>query len=223
MGLFDQKSKTTETKTITGASGNEALLNDLFTKLAQQAGGSLSDFSGGVGVPNAQDQQLVDQSIGASGDMARRQLERTIQQLMAQMSESLGARGIQNSSIEAVGAGQIGSQGLQSIADSLSQQQMQGGQALMNLPFQRGQLELEQNAQLLQRLAGLGGAVQQGGLQERLNTIGTTTETSTSPGLGGLMQMGAGFAGPLGQLGAQLFGGGGQTDYMAAFNKGHGQ
>ncbi len=202
------------TKTIRGASGGEAQMNRLFAQIAQQAGGNLGSLADLDLTPNSQDQALVDQSIGASSDIARRELEKTLQQIMAQQSESLAARGIQGSSIESMMAGQVGSEGLRQFANQLSGQQQQGAQALMNLPFQRGQMELGRNQALMQRLTSLGGAVQQGGLQERLNTIGSTTTQTQQPGMAELMQLGASVGGmatgnPFAALGG-MFGGGGQ-------------
>lgn len=199
-----QKSTQTTERTIRGAGGNEAAMNALFTQIAQQAGGNLGDLQNLLGGPNAQDQALVDQSIGASSDMARRQLEKTLTQIMAQQSDALAARGIQGSSIEAMMAGQVGSEGLRQFADQLSQQQQQGAQALMNLPFQRAQVELGRNQALLQRLTSLGGAVQQGGLQERLNTISTKSTQETPMSAGQMMQIGQ----TVGALAAAPFTGG---------------
>ena len=200
------------TKTIRDATGNEALLNNLFTQIAQQAGAGLDDFEGLGAGPTAADRDLVEQSIGASSDIARRELERSMKQIMAQLSEELAARGIQGSSIESMMAGQVGSQGFQSIANLLSQKQAEGGQALMNLPFQRANVELGKNQALLQRLTSLGGAIQQGGLAERLNTISSKTTQTQQPGAMQLAQMGMAFANPMAALGnAALgaFGGGG--------------
>jgi len=189
------KQTTESTKTIKGASGNEAALNDLFTQLAKQAGANLGDLGDLGGTPTGADQALIDQSIGASSDIARRELEKTLQQIMAQQSEALAARGIQGSSIESMMAGQVGSEGLRQFANQLSGEQQQGAQALMNLPFQRGQLELGRNQALMQRLTSLGGAVQQGGLQERLNTIGSKTTQESQPGAMQLLQAGGAIGG----------------------------
>ena len=200
------------TKSIRSATGNEAALNALFTQIAQEAGANLGSLGQNMlGGPTAADRDLVEQSIGASGDIARRELERSMEQIMSQVSEQLAARGIAGSSIESMMAGQVGSQGLQSIENLMSREQAQGGQALLNLPFQRAQTEIGRNQALLQRLTSLGGAVQQGGLQERLNTIGQTTTQSQSGGATA-MQVGQ----QLGRLGAAYFTGGASEAALAA-------
>jgi hypothetical protein len=200
------------TKTISSASGNEAAMNELFTMLAQQAGGQLGNLGPEMlGGPTAADRDLVAGSIGASTDIAKRELEVAMQQIMAQLSEQLASRGIQGSSIESMMAGQVGSQGLRSIADLVSQQQAQGGQALLNLPFQRAQTEIGRNQALLQRLTSLGGAVQQGGLQERLNTIGSTT-TAKQSATDTAMQLGQ----TAGRTAAAIYTGGASEAVLAA-------
>jgi hypothetical protein len=171
------------TRTVDAARGNEKVISDLFTKIAQEAGGQLGDLGPDLAAgPTAQDRELVEQSIGASSDIAQRELERSIEQIMAQLSEQLAGRGIQGSSIESMLAGQAGSQGIQSMENLLSREQAQGGQALLNLPFQRAQTEIGRNQALLQRLTSLGTPIQQAGLNERLNTIDTTTVNTQSGG-----------------------------------------
>lgn len=202
--------KTTQetTRTIDQASGAEARLQALFEQLAQQAGRDLQAGPQGVGEPTAADQALIEQSIGASGDIAQRQLSQQMEQIMAQLSESLAARGVQGSSIESMMAGQIGSQGLQDIANMLSQQQAQGAQALMNLPFQRAQVEMGQNQQLLQQLTGTGNPLLQGGLQERLNTINSkNTTTQSGMSAADMAKVGMMIANPAAGIGQQLFSG----------------
>ena len=205
-------STTTQTNTIPQAGGQEAGLRQLLASLGQQAGGQFGDLSqlaqGNIGGPTEQDRQLVEQSIGASADIARRELERTLAELQGQLGEQLSSRGIQGSSIEAVQRGQLGARGLDQIANLLSQESAQGGQALMNLPFQRAQTQLGANQTLLQRLTGTGGLGAQLGLQERLAQGTSTQETPFNPMQ--LLQAGLGAANPLSALGNLIPGGGGQ-------------
>ena len=204
-------STTTQTNTIPQASGQEQNLRDLLASLGQGAGGQFGDLSqlaaGNIGGPTGADQALVEQSIGASADIARRELERTLEQLQSQLGEQLASRGIQGSSIEAVQRGQLGSRGLDQIANLLSQESAQGGQALLNLPFQRAQTQLGANQTLLQRLTGTGGLGAQLGLQERLAQGTSTQETPFNPMQ--LLQAGLGAANPLSALTNLIPGGGG--------------
>jgi hypothetical protein len=214
MGL-SAKAEETVKRDIAPAGAQEQGIMDLLAQMAQGAGGQMGDLSdlaaGRIGGPTAADQQLVEQSIGASTDIALRELERTIQQIMAQQSGQLAARGLQGSSIEAVGAGQIGSRGVDQIANLLSQQQQQGAQALMNLPFQRAQTQIGANQALLQRLTGTAGPALQASLQERLNTMTQTATGSESPSLMDYFKTGARTAVEVGKIGADPTGGGGNV------------
>ena len=186
MGQQSQQTQTTQTD-VPAATGNEAQLLNLLSQLGLSAGGQLGDLSalaaGQMGAPTQADRDLVEQSVGASTDIARRQLEQEIQQLMAQMDEQLAARGIQGSSIEAVNRGQVFGRGLDQIANMLSQQQAMGAQSLMNLPFQRAQTQIGANQALMQRLTGTAGAVMGTGLQERLAGATTRTSQTQNPGM----------------------------------------
>lgn len=95
-----------------------------------------------------QDRALVEQSIGAAGDIARRELERQMPQLLDQASASAGARGISGGSGEVASRAIVGAEAQRSLADMLSRESIAGGQALLQLPFQRAGVELGFNEQL---------------------------------------------------------------------------
>lgn len=160
-----------------GPQENRAI--QLLLQMAEQASadmGTKPDLS-----PTAADRTLISESIGSTADMARSEVERSMQEIMAQLDENLAGRGLQSSSIEAVKKGQIGSQGLQEIARMIAGAQQQGGQALMNLPMQREGLQQNMNQQLYARLIGGASPVAQGGLNERLNSgtqYGSGTQTT---------------------------------------------
>lgn len=204
--------KSTQTTTIPGASGNEAQLMQLLTRLAQQSGGQLGNLGGlaqgQIGGPSAQDYDLVQQTIGRSGEMAQRELQRMLGPLMAQLSEGTTQRNVPGSSLEQLskilGGREIAEQG----ANILSGAQMQGGQALMNLPFQRAELQLGANQQLFQQLIGAANPVMANQLQSRLAQQTTTAETPMNPM--SIFQTAAGLGGlPFGGALGGLFGGGG--------------
>jgi hypothetical protein len=170
-----QSQSTSVNRTVQGPTGNEAALQTLLTRLAGDAGGQFGDLSalaqGQMMGPTEADRQLVDQSIGASSDMAMRELQRLIPQLQAQFGEQAAARGIQGSSIDAIGQGQIYSQGVQQLGNMMSQQQQMGAQALMQLPFQRAQTQIGANQALFQRLAGTASPVMGAGLQRAIGGV----------------------------------------------------
>lgn len=185
----------TQTSRIDPAGQTESSAMRNLLDMAQRAGGQMGDLSqlaqGNVGMPSAYDQQLVEQSIGASTDIAQRELQRQLEQLMAQYGEQMAARGIQGSSIEAMQSGQIYSQGLDQMANLASQGQQMGSQALMNLPFQRAGVQLGANQQLFQQLVGGSQPVMESGLQQRLNTMTTTGKVKTPINWGEMALRGA--------------------------------
>lgn len=135
-------------------------IDQLLAALTQQGSaagaqmGNLGGLAAGNIGPNAQDQALVQQSIGASGDMARRQLEQFLAEAMPQVSSDAAARGLSGSSIEAANRAITMRGASQQFADLMSQQQQQGAQALMQLPFQRAQTQMGANQLLFQQLMG---------------------------------------------------------------------
>jgi len=179
--MGSQTTKQTTKNQINAQSASERQAMESLLQGATSAGQQMGDLSaiagGDMGMPTAYDQQLVEQSIGASTDIAERELRRRLEEMMAQYGEQMSARGIQGSSIEAMGAGQIYSGGLDQLANIISQGQGQGATALMNLPMQRAQTQIGANQALFQRLVGGAQPVMQAGLTERLNTMTTQTKT----------------------------------------------
>jgi hypothetical protein len=188
---------------VPAKSGQEKSLIDFLSQLAQQAGLQLGDLtklaSGEVGGPTAEDKRLVQESIGFTTDIATRGLEDVTSQLSANLGESLSARGIQGSSIEAVDQALL-RRGLgQDAASMIDKSRIQGGQALLNLPFQRAGVQLNANQLLFNRITGGALPALQSLLQERL-AQGTTTQTQSGFGAGDLLQLG-------GTVGGFLIGG----------------
>lgn len=139
-------------------------------ELGRQAGLELGNMQQVADTPSSADKRLVNESIGLAGQTATDEMKRAIEAIMAQQSEMLAARGLQGSSIEAVGAGQIGSQGLQEIAKLLNASRAEGGNALLNLPLQRKGMQLNEKQQLYAQLVGSSTPVLSHSLQERLGT-----------------------------------------------------
>ena len=109
---------------------------------------------GELGAPTEQQQQLVQQSIGAAGDIARRELEASLPGLFAQASGGAAARGISGSSQEAFSRAHIGGQAVRSLENLFSREQAAGGQALLQLPFQQAQTQLNAQQLLFNQLVG---------------------------------------------------------------------
>lgn len=101
--------------------------------------------------PTESDRRLVEQTIGASGDIARRQLEATLPTIMDRVTARAGAQGIVGGSGEVASRALAGAEATRSFADMLSGQQAQGAQALMQLPFQRAGMNMDFNNSLWNR------------------------------------------------------------------------
>jgi hypothetical protein len=199
-----QKTETSQsqsTKTELGErSDQEQRMLDMLESVAGGAAGQFDPaeigklLSGQGLMPTAGDKALVEESFGATRDMATRALEDFIRQGNLGLDESLSARGIQGSSIEAVQRATVNRDANRQMANILDQSRGQGAQALMGLPFQRAGMQLNANQQLFQQLLGAGGNVANFGLQERLadiDTFGTGSGTQTvQPGIGQYLQLG---------------------------------
>lgn len=191
----------TETRTnkLPPKSSMEQQLLTLLTQMAKQSGGQMGDLSklasGDMSAlgPTGADRELVGNSIGAARDMAARSLEFTGAEQQAQLGETLAGKGIQGSSIEAVQRA-IMQRGMQNeIANNVDRATQEGGQALLNLPGQRAQVQLGANAELMNRLSGAGGLSLNSMLQERLAQVKSTNKTTgASWGELGQIMMGGG-------------------------------
>lgn len=208
--------ETSQTTTIPGRSGQENEILRLLAEVAGGAGGQLGDLTALAGgdlsalSPSGADQELVNQSIMRAAEMARRAMRQQLAVGGAALDEELAARGIQDSSIEGFRRAGLESGALDMIANMVDQARQEGGQALMNLPFQRAATQLNANQALFNRIMGAGGLVSQTNLQERLAQPSTTAKTPFSAGqalqlgtqLGGVI--GAPFTGGLSFFGTGL-------------------
>lgn len=199
---------TTTTNTIPGRSSQESDLMRLLAELTGDASGQLGNLGAMAGGdlsvlgPSGQDQELVSQSITRAAEMARRALQGQLQVGGANLDEELAARGIQGSSIEGFRRAGLESGAFDQITNVVDQARQEGGQALMNLPFQRAAVQLNANQQLFNRILGAGGLVAQTGLSERLAQGTSEQETPFSVGQG--LQLGQ----QLGSIAAAPFTGG---------------
>jgi hypothetical protein len=206
--------KTEQATIIPPQSELEGNLLGLLGQIAQGGLGQLGDLGalarGELAGPTGADIELIGQTIGRTRELAESQLQRTGDVQRARLGEFLSSRGQAQGTSEAVQQGLLGADLQNQINQSVIQSQLQGGQALLNLPFQRAQTQIGANQALFQRIIGAAQPALASSLQERLAQP-TTTQTTSGFSLGDLMQLG-GLAGGLGGLGGlfgDLFGGAG--------------
>lgn len=192
-----KKAETSQETQIKPRSAQEQQLLDLFANLTQQAGGQLegidlSSLLSGEGlVPQQSDIRLAEQAIGATGSIARRELEDFVKQGNLGLDESLSARGIQGSSRESVERGLVQRDANRQAASMLDAESGRQANLLAQLPFQRAGVQLNANQALLARL-GLGQFAGNFGLQERLASTSTQGEqTESGFSAGDLAQLGS--------------------------------
>ncbi len=185
MGALSATSESNTQNSIPGANKDEQALLKLFAQIAKQAGGQMGDLSklasgdySALG-PTGADQELVSKSIGAARDMAARNAEFTTAEQQAQLGETLASKGIQGSSIESVQRALLQRDAQRQIGNNVDQATIEGGQALLNLPGQRAQIQLTANQELMNRLSGAGGVSLQSMLQARLAQGKQTTKTKS--------------------------------------------
>lgn len=199
---------TTTTQTIPGRGQQESDILKLLAELTGDAGGQLGDLGqlaqGDLSMlgPSGQDQELVSQSITRAAEMARRALQGQLQLGGANLDEELAARQVQGSSIEGFRRAGLEAGAFNQILNVTEGAAQRGGEALLNLPFQRANVQLNANQALFNRILGAGGLVAETGLQERLAQPTQTTKTpfSAAQGLQLGTQLASAFAPPLKDL-----------------------
>jgi len=175
--------KTEKTTTVPQAGAGENALQRLLQSVASGAAGQLGDLSGlaggdlsALGVTGA-DRALVQESFGATTDMAKRALEELSTTNQAKLGETLASLGQTGGSNEGLQR-MLSQLGLERGAqDLISQQTVSGNQFLANLPFQRAQTQLSANQALFNRLTGTATPALQALLQNRLAQPTMTQES----------------------------------------------
>lgn len=149
---------------------------------------------------NQQDRDLVNQAQDAMTQMARIRAERAMEDAMRQSESQMLERGMDSSSIEAINNALLGQQFQDQMGQIALQQQAQGADALMNMPFQRAGVTMNANQLLMNRLVQ--GAQVGLGYDQGIRQLNQTTETTKPSELPGqVLGMGA-------QIGAALASGG---------------
>jgi hypothetical protein len=155
-----------------------------------------------------QDRDLVNQSQDAMAQMARIRAERAMEDAARQSEAQMLERGLDSSSIEAINNALLGQQFQDQMGQIALQQQAQGSEALMNMPFQRAQTTMNANQLLMNRLVQ--GAQVGLGYDRGIRQLNQTTETSKPSNLPGqILGMGA-------QIGTAMATGGASVPVQAA-------
>lgn len=205
--------KTVSTTEIGQQTERETDILGLLEKLVAESGAQMGDLSGlarGDLSASDSDRRLIEESIGASRDMARRGAEQAYKESSALVEDDAIARGIGGSSIEAVNRAVQGNKYQDIMADVDSRSQKQEAEALMTMPFQRAGVQMNANQQLLARLTGGANPILTHDLQARLAEL---TRTKTEEG-GGWRTIGE-----MGMRGAAAIGSSGASEVAAAGNE----
>jgi hypothetical protein len=213
-------STTEETTGRAGAQsqqGGEAITQLL--NMARSGGAQMGDLSGlasGNLTLSPQDRALIQQAQQATGDVARNQMAQNMQQATRQVEDTAIGRSMQGGTIEAMLQAMLGQQGQASLDQLAMQQQGQAAEGMLNMPFQRAQVQLGANQLLLNRLVqGTTPVVNYDAAMRQLNQTSTTESNQgfgqSMAGLGATLG-GAWLSGPAGAAFAnKLLGTGGNN------------
>ena len=171
--------KTTTTSTIPEAGAQEAGLRTLLQRLIESSAGQFGDLSalaqGEVGGPTADDLALIASTLGRTRDITQRNLSVLSQEGQARLSERFAAQGMTGASSEFVDRAILERDLLRQGGNLMDRSRIEANQALMQLPFQRAQVQLGANQTLLQGLLGMANPLLQG-LQQDRALSGTTVQ-----------------------------------------------
>lgn len=156
---------TTETQNTAGpqsAQGAAALqlLGDVGQTGADQLG-DLSQIAGGNFQLSPAMMQYIAEAQRVSGDMGRAEMERNLQSTTRQIEDTAIGRQNTGGSFEAVSQALMGQEALHGLNMQGLQQEGQSYETMVNAPLQYGQMAIEGNRALLDRLVGGTGAVAQ--------------------------------------------------------------
>lgn len=182
--MGDKKTVSTQQTTIGSAGAQEQGARDILSQLASSGVdqmGNLSDLASGNLSLSPQDTALIQQIQRLSQEQARIGVQDNATLAMNQVEGNLSARGLDNSSIEAVDKALIGRQLQQSLDQSTIQGQITSADQMRKSVYDNAGIKLNANQLLLQQILGGANSGANLGLQERL-AQGTTTSTQTQKG-----------------------------------------
>lgn len=191
--------KTTTTNTIPEAGRQESGVRNQLEQLMQSLQGQFGDLGGlaqgQLGGVTADDLALITNTLDRTRDITQRNLGSLSQEGQARLSEQLSSRGISGASIESVDRAILERDLTRQGSNLLDQSRIEANQALMQLPFQRAQVQLGANQTLLQGLLGAANPLLQGLQTDRLAQGTQTEETPFS--VGQALQLGGAVAGAI--------------------------
>lgn len=194
-------SSTEITEGKAGAQSSEA--RDALRKLGivgdqgMQQMGDMSGIASGNLRLTPEQIQYLQQAQQASGDMGRIQMDENMETAKRQVEDTAIGQNMTGGSFEAINMALLGQQQQRDANRSTLQGQGQMAQDMVNMPLQYGQLAVEGNKALLDRLvAGSGQTLQyDAGMRELNQTQTKTTQDSFGSQLAGLAgQVGSAWA-----------------------------
>ena len=231
------KTTTTQTTSIPNAGGPEAQLQKLMQQLLKGQAGQLGDLSqlasGNLGITES-DKRMIADSLGFTRDIVSRDTAALSQEGQARLGETLAARGIQGSSAESVDRAILERDLQRQGANQMDQGRIEANQAMMQLPFQRAQVQLGANQQLFQNILGAANPLLSNYLQDRMARQTQTDQQSggeldafmklgslaAAPFTGGMSLAIPGIAGAAGIGGGGAAGSGAQSSLLASYQRG---
>lgn len=187
-------SSSTTTTTIPKAGAQENRARDMMEQLGTRGLGqlgNLEDLASGKLQLSPEDAALIRQIQELTGEAARNEMKSNYELSASQVEGQLLEGGLAKSSIEAVQQALLGKQMQSSLDQSALQGQITSAQQMRQGMYDTAGIKLNANQLLLNQILGGAGGLAEMGLRERL---AQTTTTTSSGGLGGLVDM-AGLAG----------------------------
>lgn len=176
------KSSETSQATIAPRSAQERRLAQMLERVAGAAEGGLGNInaiaSGDLSALSASgaDRALIEEAASASSDIANRQIDEALKRASRTVGERATAQGIDESSIEAALQALAAGEAVRSSADVADRSRQFTAESMLNLPFQRANLQLGANAQLFNQLVAASSPVLEMGLRERMAQAKTETK-----------------------------------------------
>ena len=188
------KTETSTTSSIPGMSANAARMQELLMQLGEGAAEQLGQAGPISTDPTTAQLQSIEQIQQRTGDVARSQMEAGLEMSSRQVEGNLLERGLEGSTVEAVGQALNQREHQRALNDFIATQAGQAGDMAVNSGFSNAQVQLSANQQLLNTLLGASGQIGQTNMQERL-AQGTTEGVQDQGAFGALAGMGAQAAG----------------------------
>lgn len=205
-----------QTTTIPGIGGQEQGARNILQELMSATGqlGDLSALASGQLQLSPSDTALLDQIQRLSGDASRLEMGRNLDFATGDLEEQLLARGVEGGSIEGLEQGLLRTEALHGLNQSTIEGQSTRAEQARQQVFDRGNLQLNANQLILNRILQSAGGLASMGLNERMaqpNVNQVTNETGLGAIAGTIGELGGmamGAINPLSSL-AGLFGSGG--------------